>query len=147
MQNSNKELVLTRIFLYVVLVFLACALVLIPYASDYYDSVSMKPPIKTILTAVLYISLLPAVIAMSRLYGLLSNIKSNAVFVKANSDHLKALGYCCFGEAVIFFVFGILRPLSFLLAFAALFFGLILRVLKNVFDKAIELREENDAVI
>ena len=32
-------------------------------------------------------------------------------------------------------------------AFAALFIGLILRVIKNVFDKAIEIREENDLTV
>ena len=60
---------------------------------------------------------------------------------------LRARPWCCLLAAVPFGVFGIWRSLSIIVALAAAFFGLILRVLKNVFEKAVELKEENDYTI
>ena len=99
------------------------------------------------LCATLYASLLPAFIALSRLMNLLGSVRRGEVFTKASCDDLRALSYCCFSVTVIFCAFGFYRELAFLVAFAAAFMGLILRVLKNVFEEAVALREENDAVI
>lgn len=99
------------------------------------------------LAVTLYVSLVPAFIALSRLMGLLNNIKLGQVFVRGNCDNLRALSYCCFAVCVIFTVFAFWRPIGLVIAFAAAFMGLILRVLKNAFEEAVSLREENDAVI
>lgn len=99
------------------------------------------------LVVAMYLSLPPAFIALSRLMGLLTNIKSSRVFVRGNCDNLRALSYCCFAVCVIFAVFSFWRVSGLIVSFAAGFMGLILRVLKNVFEEAVALREENDAVI
>ena len=49
--------------------------------------------------------------------------------------------------AVLTAVYSIWEYYYMVIAAAAAFFGLIIRVLKNVFCKAVELREENDGTI
>ena len=52
-----------------------------------------------------------------------------------------------FWVAAVFIYFSILRPFAFTIVFAAAFFGVILRVVKNCFRQAIAIREENDYTI
>ena len=54
---------------------------------------------------------------------------------------------CCFAASLIFIYFGFIRYFALFIVVAAAFFGLILRVVKNVFEQAIEIREENDFTI
>ena len=147
MWTKSKSLKLTHTLVWVVLAALVVTVFIIPSFVQWYDSISPREPIYKQFCAVLYACLVPAFWAMARLRGLLRNIMNEQVFVKQNTAHLRVLSYCCFAEAAIFFAFGFVRPMSFVVSFAACFFGLIMRVLKNVFEKAVELREENDAVI
>lgn len=78
---------------------------------------------------------------------ILSNVKTGAVFTAGTVKMLRVISYCCFAAAVIFAVLGIWRLLALLLCFAAAFVGLLLRVLKNVFQQAVLIREENDFTI
>lgn len=101
-------------------------------------------------TANLYVAMIPAYLALFTLSRLLKNIKADEIFIEKNVSYLRILSYCCFAETLIFLCLSILLGVSFtilMLSFAAAFFGLILRVIKNVFDKAIEIREENDYTI
>ncbi len=106
-------------------------------------------------TVNLYAMLIPAYIALIALFSLLKNIRKDEIFVSLNVKLLRILSYCCFAETVLFtvfaFVFATLLPsvemVAIVVAFAAAFFGLILRVIKNVFEKAIEIREENEFTI
>ena len=77
----------------------------------------------------------------------MKNIKNDIVFKPENCQHLRYISWCCILVAIPFGIFGFWRSLGFLVAFAAGFFGLILRVLKNVFVRAVELQEENDYTI
>ena len=65
----------------------------------------------------------------------------------SNVKLLRILSYCCFSVTLIFIYFSIYTPVSLAIALAAAFMGLILRVLKNVFSQAVELREENDLTV
>ncbi len=147
MWTNSKSLKLTCALVWVVFALLITAVFVIPQFVDWYEKISPRESIYWWFCGVLYASLIPAFAAMLHLHGLLGNIRLGEVFVKGNAAHLRALSYCCYAECAIFFAFGFKRPMSFVVSFAAFFFGLILRVLKNVFEKAIELREENDAVI
>lgn len=52
--------------------------------------------------------------------------------------------YAC---GVAFFVLGLWRFVFMLAGFVAVMFGLIMRVLKNVFEKAVDIKSENDFTI
>lgn len=88
-----------------------------------------------------------AVCALVCLDLLLRNISRGAPFVSRNVTYLRIISYCCFGVALAFIYFAVIRPFAFAIVFAAGFFGIILRVVKNCFKKAVEIREENDATI
>ena len=92
----------------------------------------------------LYLAAAVALVIVTALDRLLSNIRHDKVFIPAN---VKILSYCCFAVSVIFIYFSFIRPFAWLVVIAAAFFGLILRVIKNVFEQAIVIKEENDFTI
>jgi len=95
----------------------------------------------------LYTSVFPGLICDLALFILLTNIKRNLIFTSANVKLLRIISWCCIFVGLEYFVFGHSFVSLILCSFAALFFGLILRVIKNVFEKAVEIREENDFTI
>lgn len=88
-----------------------------------------------------------ALVIVTALDRLLSNIRHDKVFIPANVKILRLISYCCFAVSVIFIYFSFIRPFAWLVVIAAAFFGLILRVIKNVFEQAIVIKEENDFTI
>ena len=101
----------------------------------------------TDLMIALYISALPGLVCTVSLLMLLFNIKKDEIFVQKNVTLLRILPYCCIFVGIEYIILGNKYISMLFFAFAALFIGLILRVIKNVFDKAIEIREENDYTI
>ncbi len=95
----------------------------------------------------LYISALPGFLCLLSLLKLLINLTKDKLFVKENVVLLSVLSYSCIFVGVEYFIFRKGFISMTLISFAALFFGLILTVIKNVFQKAIILREENDFTI
>ena len=81
------------------------------------------------------------------LLRLLFNIKSGKVFVVDNVRILFAVSWCCFGIAIITLISGFFYMPFFFVAAAGGFTGMLLRVLKNVMENAVELRAENDLTI
>ena len=78
---------------------------------------------------------------------LLHNLNRDRIFVTQNVTCLRIISWCCFGISLVFLGLAWFRSLGLLVAFAAAFFGLILRVLKNVFARAVTLQEEADYTI
>ena len=134
MWSKSNSIKLSSILVKVLFVCLIAAVFLIPFGARYYDYVSTgyyngtvtRATVFVPLCITLYFTLVPAFILLVKLNRLLENIRADKVFVNENCGIMRLMSYCCF---------------------AAGFMGLILRVLKNVFAKAVELREENDSVI
>jgi len=95
----------------------------------------------------LYLLMVPATIALYYLYRLLSNISKEEVFVRQNVVFLRRISWACVLAAVISLVFTVGYQPFLMLAAAAGFMALILRVVKNVFAEAVALKEENDFTI
>ena len=85
--------------------------------------------------------------AANSLRVLLANISGDEVFITQNSEHLRNISWCCIFVGITFLVFGLWRISFFIGAFLAFFMGIIMRVLKNVFEKAVQLKNENDFTI
>lgn len=96
---------------------------------------------------ILYFALIPAATADISLWLLLKKVKRGEVFTDICVQYLRILSYCCFAEALIFGILGYYYLLSFLLSFAALFMGIMLRVVKNCFEEAVCIKNENDFTI
>lgn len=95
----------------------------------------------------IYTGAVPAAGALWDMNRLLHNIRGNQVFVRSNVVILRRLSWYCMAAAVVC-IFGGLVYLGFSMVGAiAAFIGLILRVVKNVFAQAVELKDENDYTI
>jgi len=95
-----------------------------------------------------YACFVPAMIALISLDLLLRNIRRDVVFSRVNVKCLRVISWCCFAVAVIMICSW--PFISFVLVFvaaAAAFFGLLMRVVKNVIDAACEIKDENDFTI
>lgn len=145
--KPSHSLFLSRTLTVVVFIGLIALPFCIPIMTEWYDAVSGQAPIATLLNIVLYCSDAVGFVAIWHLNRLLNNIRRQEIFVEGNVTCLRAISWCCFGIAIIFTVLGFWRSLAWLITFAAVFFGLILRVLKNVFELAVEMRQENDYTI
>ena len=99
------------------------------------------------LMVVLYLCCLPALAALFALDRLLANMKKHEVFVHPNVRYLRIISWCCFAVAA-FLGCAVYYYLVFAaVAIVAAFFGLILRVVKNVIQQAVAIKEENDFTI
>ena len=112
-------------------------------------------PVDRIVTlCLLYAVLAVAFVAIVVLLLLLKRVRAGEVFCGASVGYLRLLSWACFGEALLFGVLTALRSLSPLglaasgiLCVAALFLGLLLRVVKNVIEEATHIKAENDFTI
>lgn len=80
-------------------------------------------------------------------YRLLNHVKSGNVFTGNSVSCIRGISWCAFALCVIFALLGIYFYISFFIAFACLFFGLCLRVVKNVIEEATAIKNENDFTI
>jgi hypothetical protein len=119
-----------------------------PYIVKNYVAYTAKDPgIIVPLLLTIYACSVPGLIAMFSLDRLLTNINRKDVFIDKNVKHLRAISWCSFAVSAILFVSGFYYLLFMLVAVAAAFFGLILRVVKNVIEQAVIIKNENDYTI
>jgi hypothetical protein len=91
--------------------------------------------------------MIPAYTLLICLLRLLNNIGSDKVFISQNVRFLRLISWSCFAIAFIYGIFGFYYLISILIAIAAAFIGIIIRVIKNIFEQAIEIKSENDLTI
>lgn len=150
MWNKDKSIILSSCIIKAVYVMIAACCVAAPLMVRYYDTFQLLQSGRSVflpLLVTLYCVVPPALAALICLDQLLHNIKKGEMFVKKNVTLLRVISYCCFAAAVVFIYFATLKPFAFVVVFAAAFIGLILRVVKNCFEQAVALREENDFTI
>lgn len=146
--GSKKSVLISKILCYVIFVFLIASIFLIPTVVDEYArSKIISSDIQTSACVILYVSIIPAFIADFYLLKLLRNIEKEEIFIRRNVRCLRILAWCCFAVGMIFTAGGFYFSTAFVIAFAAYFFFLIIHVIKNVFDAAVALKEENDYTI
>ncbi len=116
------------------------------YDENYILSSGLKS-VSLPLIVTLYCCAVPAIILILALDRLLTNIKKGNAFITQNVTCLRIISYCCFTVSIVFIYFSFIRHFAFFIVIAAAFFGLIIRVIKNVFQQAVIIREENDYTI
>lgn len=94
-----------------------------------------------------YSTAVPAAIALYQMNGLLNNISRNQVFIPKNTGYIRGMSWCCLAAGIIFGASGFYYAAFWILCGAAFFVSLLLRVIKNVFVQAGEIKEENDYTI
>ena len=102
---------------------------------------------KSLFLFTIYTGLIPAVVLLLRLFGLLRRIVKEQVFVRENVESLRTISWCCFAGSAMGLVSAAYYIPWGMVGVAAAFMGLIVRVVKNVFAKAVELQDEADLTI
>lgn len=95
----------------------------------------------------IYCCAVPGLFLLLCLHRLLRNIRAGKVFEAGNVRLLRGISWLCVAVGMVTFASGFYYTSFFLVAAAAAFCGLIVRVVKNVFEQAIEIKTENDYTI
>ncbi len=94
-----------------------------------------------------YTLCVPAVIALAGLWRLLDNIDKGDVFIENNVQILRMLSWRCIFAGGVCFISSVYYLPFLIIAAAASFVGLLLRIVKNVFARAVEIKQDNDYTI
>lgn len=86
-------------------------------------------------------------ISLYMLIRLLVNILKDKVYIKANVNYLRFISYCCYVCFLITFVTGIKYFPLLIIAFSMVVVGTLLRVVQNIMQTAVEIKEENDLTV
>ena len=155
MLNRKNSVTLSLVVCYVICAVLTISLFLGPWAVKMWFCVyrgwnGQSVPMEQMLTlfkACFYPCAVIAYVTLYSLIRLLRNIKNDAIFIVSNVRYLRRISWCCIIVALITLAAGVFYiPYSFLSA-AAGFVGLMLRVVKNVMENAVQLKEENELTI
>lgn len=141
-------------------IMIAVAATVFDYPALWFASPEIEPALSFVLFT--YAELLFAFPAAGCLLALLLRIGRHQVFVTENIACLRSLSWLCFAEGLLFFGEGVVlftdldrvmwnedlfTVVFFLIAFACVFMGTILRVVKNTFEEAASIKDENDYTI
>ena len=146
-RHYEKSLFITLVIDRICIAIWGACLFLVPQIARWYDMYSNKDSIFIQFVVIVYLAMIPAAIILFLLNKLLSNIKNKRMFEKENVNILRVISYCCFIIAALAAVMIYWRLLAFVVVAAFGFVGLLLRVLKNVFEQAVIIREENDLTV
>lgn len=149
MWDHQKSIRLSKfgVLLFVVLIFAAA--VSAPWMIDYVISISQAEleGKEILFYLTLYGGCIPALTLLYELYQVLQRISHDKIFVRENIIGLRRISwYCLFGGGICLLSMLYYLPFG-IVAFAAAFVGVIVRVVKNVMDEAVELKEEADFTI
>lgn len=147
MWNDNKSIILSRICVMVFMALLVFTAVLAPWLVERSIENTDIDGIKTFFLITVYTGCIPAALLLISLYTVLRRIGKGEVFISKNVESLRFISWYCFIGAVISFV-SVLYYLPWIfVAVAAAFVGLIVRIVKNVFARAVSLQDDADFTI
>ena len=148
MKAHTKSARLTLCLTFFILIAVAAAAATLPWLTDWYiRKTGRKEELSTVIMTVCYICLPAALAALYSLIRLLKNILVGEIFIQGNVLHLRLLSWYCGAVSLITLAAGYFYLPFYLVGLAAVFFTLILRVIKNVFAAAIEIKTENELTV
>ena len=113
----------------------------------YFGNTTVAQEIHRAFRITIYCCAVPGFLLLFGLHRLLRNIRAGRVFVEENVKLLRGISWLCIAVGLVTVVAGFYYSSFFLIAAVAAFCGLIVRVVKNVFEQAIEIKAENDYTI
>ena len=81
------------------------------------------------------------------LWRLLSCLRRGEIFIENNVRRLRIVSWCCAAAALICLISGLYYPPFYIAFAAAAFMTLIVRVVKNCFQQACEMKSELDLTV
>ena len=100
-----------------------------------------------VLLGCLYLCSVPAYLLLYDMHRLLRNLQSGRVFLPFNVQLLRRISWCCFAAAGICLACAPVWYSLLIVTIAAAFVGLIVRIVKNVFEQAILMKDELDFTV
>ena len=152
MKRKNISVKISLVIAILVLAALVAFAIALPRMVDFYTSLRgradfLSPIDKIVVKVMLYLILIPAFTADISLISLLRIVDRGEVFTLSSVKLLRIISYCCFSEVVLFGAISKYFVLGLVVAFAALFLGIVLRVVKNVIEEAVAIKAENDFTV
>ncbi len=107
----------------------------------------ITPAVETGILALGYLALAIVAVAGVLLLLLLWRVRQNRVFTPGCVALIRGISWCCYLLAGVFLGLGMWFYLSLVASFMVGFLGLCLRVVKNVIEEAIRIKDENDLTV
>ena len=147
--NDDKSLLLTRVCVWLSAAALVLLCVSAPWLFSWFiqKRLILPPQSRDYFLVSTYTVAVPAAVTLYMMNRLLANIRKEEVFTEKNTRYLRGMSWCCLAAGLIFLVSSFYYLPFFALCAAAVFMALILRVIKNVFAQAEEIKKENDYTI
>lgn len=159
MWNKEKSVLLTGVIVRLCYVILTAAVIALPFIfkhAESFEKIRLLSQWGKYVMGPFYAIAPAGYAALICIDKLLCNIKKDAVFDAKNVRLLRTISWSCFFAAAECAAAFVLISLTYthtaglalvLLAAGAGFMGLVVRVIKNVFEAAIEIKDENDLTI
>lgn len=148
--NQNKSILLSRICIIAFAVLLAAIDIGAYWLVAWLISISSVLgglQNSNLLFVIIYSCSILAWILLFSLWKLLQNMKAGIIFQADNVRYLRLTSWCCFGVCAICCTGTFFYVPMILIAIAAGFIGLIVRIVKNVFEQARAMKEELDFTV
>ena len=148
--NENRSIRLSHICLIAFMVLLAAVDIGGIWIGSWYATrshVARFQQNKALLIAIIYGLSVFGWILLASLNKLLGNMKRGIVFDRANVRELRRTSWCCFGACAGCLLSAAYYAPFAIIAIAAGFVGLIVRIIKNTFEQAIAMKDELDFTV
>ena len=94
-----------------------------------------------------YAIVLDMMLADGLLFFLLIRVRKGQVFTDSTVSLIRGVSWCCLGLCIPFGLLGIYFQLAWIVCLLAVFLGICLRVCKNAFEEATQIKQENDLTV
>lgn len=147
MKRKNRSLKLSIAFTTIFAIALAFLTVSAPWSVGIICKIFRHEHLTDFLIFMTYLAIPAGWGALVLLYKILFNVRDKKVFIDVNVKYLTMLSWLCFYVGIISIV-GAINFIAFVLvSLSALFIGLIVRVVRNIIEEAIKLKEDSDLTI
>lgn len=82
-----------------------------------------------------------------QLFFILLSVRKGQVFTNRTVSLIRGVSWCCLGLCIPFGILGIYFQLAWIVCLLAVFLGICLRVCKNAFEEATQIKQENDLTV
>ncbi len=149
MKISRKaSTILSFVFLGILSIGIIIALFMIPQIMDYFkENFKINRDMQNPAIYLLYAAGITGLTSVFFLFNLLMNVARNLIFTDGSVFCLRAVSWCCIIAGILFGILSLYWLIFLLGAFGAVFMGVMLRVVKNVIEEAVSIKNENDFTI
>jgi hypothetical protein len=149
MWNNKKSIALSKLCIFLFMILLFVTAFFAPWITRWFLGFSrtvLKGSEPFFITTI-YTGFVPTAYLLYSLFRLLRRIEEEQVFIIENVEMLRRISWSCFAGASLSFISSFYYLPWVFVAVAAAFMGLIVRVVKNVVAKAVELQNEVDYTV